>query len=106
MSLHSEPSSTDRIIIRVLVAEDDEILRELLVRYLKANKLNVVTVGDGALAADLLRRSKFDVVVTDSRMPHMDGMGVMKEVRTLGLKIPIILLGRSGFAATEAVAEV
>ncbi len=90
----------------VLVVEDNAALRARVARVL-AELGEVVTAADGLEALRVLRSRRVDLVVTDVMMPHLDGLGLLKEIRAdddLGF-VPVILLSaRAGAeAATGAV---
>ena len=63
---------------RILIAEDEESLRSLIARALAQDGHEVVANGDGAEALDSLTRDKgkFDLLLTDIRMPVMDGIAL------------------------------
>lgn len=63
---------------RILIAEDEEPLRSLIVRALAQEGHEVVEAGDGAEALDVLTREdgRFDLLLTDIRMPLMDGIAL------------------------------
>ena len=68
--------------IRVLVADDERNLRELLVRELSRKGHNVDGVGDGQAALDRVREDPPDVLVLDMRMPRMEGIEVLRALQT------------------------
>ncbi len=63
---------------RILIAEDDEGMRSLVVRALRQDGHEVTTARDGAEALDLLMRERgaFELLLTDIRMPVMDGIAL------------------------------
>src|SRR5437870_12224391 len=63
---------------RILIAEDEEALRSLVVRALRQDGHEVMTANDGAEALDVLTREKgaFELLLTDIRMPVMDGIAL------------------------------
>jgi two-component system cell cycle response regulator CpdR len=63
---------------RILVAEDDEILRDFVVRALNQDGHELTVAIDGVAALDALNRqnSKFDLLLTDVKMPVMDGIAL------------------------------
>jgi EAL domain-containing protein (putative c-di-GMP-specific phosphodiesterase class I) len=77
---------------RILVAEDDDLGRRLIQRLLSSLPYEVTVVEDGERAVDELRTTQFDVVLTDVRMPKLDGLGVLRAVRERDLDVPVILL--------------
>jgi CheY-like chemotaxis protein len=63
---------------KILIAEDDEILREMLVRALNEDGHELTSAGDGAAALEALERQdeKFDLLLSDVKMPVMDGIAL------------------------------
>jgi excisionase family DNA binding protein len=86
---------------RVLVADDEESIRELLAQTLALAQYQVRTVPDGQAAVDLLRAEPFDLLITDLRMPGLDGLALIREARRLYAHLPIVII--TGFS-TEASA--
>ena len=68
---------------RVLVADDEESIRELLARTLALAEYDVETVGDARAALDRLRLADYDLLIADLRMPGMDGLLLVREARRL-----------------------
>jgi PAS domain S-box-containing protein len=87
----SDRASVDRP--RVIVADDNADMRQYVARLL-AERFEVHTVPDGAAALAAARELHPDAIVSDVMMPHLDGLGVLRELRANpALKeIPIILL--------------
>jgi DNA-binding NtrC family response regulator len=67
--------------MRILVADDEKIKRVTLAHDLESQGHEVVTVADGAEALEKLRASHFDVVVTDLKMPKLDGIELLKQIK-------------------------
>ena len=65
---------------RVLVVDDEESVRDLVAKTLEA-EYDVDTVADGPAAVDRLRAADYDLLITDLKMPGMDGLSVIREVR-------------------------
>ena len=63
---------------RILIAEDEEVLRSLVARALTLDGHHVVTANDGAEALDVLSREQgaFELLLTDIKMPIMDGIAL------------------------------
>jgi DNA-binding response OmpR family regulator len=79
---------------RVLIADDDPILREFAIVHLSSPQATIETAPDGVAAWSLLTNSPFDVVVLDIEMPNLDGFGVLERMRaepTLR-RIPVLML--------------
>jgi len=67
--------------IKVLVAEDEAHLGQILSSFLTGRGYVVTTVTDGRAALDALRAEAFDVALLDIVMPELDGLEVLKQVR-------------------------
>jgi two-component system response regulator AtoC len=65
---------------RVLVIDDDDDLRELVVRVVKQAGYAVDSASDGQAGLDRLAEQTYDVIVCDLRMPRMDGVAFYREV--------------------------
>lgn len=76
--------------MRVLVAEDDEMLSGFIADRLKLEGWQVDTVADGVAACDALS-TKYDAIVLDLMMPKLDGFGVLSEIKTRDIHVPIIV---------------
>ena len=90
---------------RVLVVDDEAPIRDLLSRTLALADYEVDSAPDGATAVDRLRILDYDLLITDLRMPGVDGLAVIREARRLKSDIPIIIVtGHSTEAsAIEAI---
>ena len=67
--------------VRILVADDDPLLREFASVYLSTPTATVVTAPNGMAALDLLRTSPFDIAILDIEMPELDGFGLLEAIR-------------------------
>jgi CheY-like chemotaxis protein len=65
----------------VLVADDDPDIRELVTAVLESGSYHVLQACDGLEALELARRHGVDLAVLDLKMPRMDGLGVIREIR-------------------------
>ncbi|HDZ58470.1 MAG TPA: hybrid sensor histidine kinase/response regulator, partial [Ignavibacteriales bacterium] len=84
---HVVPS--DKII---LLADDEEMLIDLLAELLESNEYNVIKVNTGKEALTVLTEEiKVDLVIIDYNMPGMNGLETISEIRKLNLDMPIIL---------------
>lgn len=86
---------------RVLVADDEASIRELLSKTLALAEYDVDLANDGRTALDRLRATKYDLLITDLKMPGVDGLSVVREARQYRPDLPIIII--TGFS-TEASA--
>ena len=97
----------------VLVIEDEPAGRRSIAAYLEDSGFSVMEAGDGQAGLDLFAQKKPDIVVTDLRMPVLDGFGVMERLREISPETPIIVITgatdislmdtASGFGARECV---
>ena len=78
--------------MRVLVAEDDRALRDVLARGLQEAGYAVDAVVDGVAAESALRARDYEVAILDWRMPVLSGVEVIERVRVAGVRTPILLL--------------
>jgi DNA-binding response OmpR family regulator len=78
--------------VRILVAEDDRSLREVLERGLREAGYVVDVVADGEAATSMLKHNDYEVAVLDWRMPKRSGIETLALVRKLGLLTPILIL--------------
>jgi DNA-binding NtrC family response regulator len=78
--------------IRVLLIDDERIFVESLTKVLKRRNMEVKAAFDGLSALKLLSIEEPDVIVLDLRMPGMDGLAVLEEIRTKDSLTPVILL--------------
>jgi len=86
---------------RILVADDEESIREVLAKTLELAEYVVETVTDGQSALERLRNGAYDLFITDLRMPGMDGLAVIREARRLRPTLPVVII--TGYS-TEASA--
>ncbi len=69
--------------MKILVAEDDKVSRRLLVRTLQKWGHDVVEAPDGQQAWETFQQQTFPMVITDWMMPHMDGIDLVKKIRSV-----------------------
>lgn len=78
--------------MRLLLAEDEREMSNALVTILKHNNYSVDAVYDGQDALDYLQSEIYDAAILDIMMPKMDGLSVLKTIRSQGNAIPVLLL--------------
>ena len=76
----------------VLIAEDDEELRDLFRRVLIKNGYNVTGVSNGKEALDALENDYYDIIISDIMMPIMDGYRLVRHLRDAGNNIPVMMI--------------
>ncbi|MBM3751295.1 MAG: response regulator [Acidimicrobiia bacterium] len=89
---------------RILVVDDEQAVRDLLAKTLTMADDDVDAAPDGATAIDRMRAVEYDLLITDLKMPGMDGLSVIREARRATPDLPIIITGYSTEAsAIEAI---
>ncbi len=78
--------------LRVLLVDDEKAFVDSLRRILVRRGIEVSVANDGSTAISLFRTSGYDVVVLDMRMPGMDGLSTLRELRNEDPLIPVIML--------------
>lgn len=82
--------------MRILVVEDEPVLRDGIVDLLRASGYEVEAVGDGAAAAKLGVDEPFDMVLLDLMLPKLDGLEVCRRLKTARPALPVIMLTARG----------
>ncbi len=78
---------------RILIADDDPLLRALLVHRLSADGHEIVTAEDGSAALAVIREQRPELIVLDALMPIMDGFEVLRRIKSGDLTdAPVIML--------------
>jgi excisionase family DNA binding protein len=85
-------ASRTNTVPRILVVDDEPKVREMVAKTLATVAFEVDTAPDGPAALDLLRKSAYDLVITDLRMPGMDGLSLMRATRRLAPGIPFVVI--------------
>lgn len=78
--------------MRILVAEDERDLNRLIEKKLAKSGYGVDTAFDGEEALDYVEFAEYDAIILDVMMPKKDGFAVIKEMRSRGIKTPVIFL--------------
>lgn len=89
---------------RILVVDDEPKMRRILELSLKAMGHEVEQAGDGQEALDMLAAGSFDLLLTDLRMPRLDGIGLLTALRDAENDIPVIVMTAYGTIETAVAA--
>ncbi len=87
----------DGTMIRILLAEDDTVMREYLTRALERSGYAVTAVDRGTAAIPLLQAERFDLLLTDIVMPEMDGIELAQKAAEMCPDLRVMFI--TGFAA-------
>jgi len=92
---------------RILVADDDEIVREVITTLLAQQGYAVIPAADGVEALNRLRSTEFHLIITDLKMPGVDGIEVLKHASRMNPDITVVILTAYGTLDTtlEAMQE-
>jgi DNA-binding response OmpR family regulator len=88
--------------LRVLLIDDDARLGELLTGYFGDHDVSLTSARDGVSGLDALARSTYDAVLLDVMMPGLDGLEVLRRIRTKS-RIPVLMLTARGDEADRVV---
>lgn len=90
--------------MNILVVDDDEMVRYVLAEKLRESGFSATVACDGQSAVDLFNEASFDAVLLDLKMPGMDGIETLKELRKHDPDIPVIMVTAFGDIATAVEA--
>ncbi|TVQ42277.1 MAG: DNA-binding response regulator [Gloeocapsa sp. DLM2.Bin57] len=106
LSLEQPKQSTDqqeKTFNRILLVEDEELIREMVVLALEEHGYEVVTATDGRKALDLLQSQEIttgeltlDLMILDLMLPYVNGLDICRVLRYNGNTIPILILSAKG----------
>jgi len=88
---------------RILVVDDDPLIRGSLYELLRSQRFEVEMASDGAEAIDHLKRRPFNLVIADLKMPTIDGMSLLAHLRTQYPDINVVLI--TGFGSINSAVE-
>lgn len=82
--------------MRILVVEDESKLAHFIQKGLAEERFLVDIVADGEAALDRVRTTAYDVVILDLMIPGIDGFGVCRQIRAMGLEVPVLIVSARG----------
>ena len=85
----------DDIMQRILVVDDEKMIRNVIKEYAEFDGFEVTEAEDGMEAVEICRREDFDLIVMDIMMPRLNGYSAIKEIRKTK-QIPVIMLSARG----------
>ena len=81
--------------MKILVVDDEKLIRDVVREYLEVESYEVVEASDGDKVEDILSKDNIDLIIMDIMMPHKDGFQTVKELRKT-YNVPIIMLSARG----------
>jgi len=95
------------VIKRILMVDDEpaviELLKEFFKQFQHGHAYEVAAAHDGADAAMALLRGRYDLILLDMNMPRMGGLEFLKQIRGLGVRVPVIMV--TGNQDVQAAAQ-
>lgn len=88
---------------RILVVDDEAVIRQAVKRILEQENYEVVTATSGHTALEKVQNDDFNVVISDLKMPGMGGMEVLKSIKILQPNVPVIII--TGYATVETAVD-
>ena len=88
---------------RVLVVDDEASIRDLLSKTLALAEYDVETASDAATALSRVRTSAYDLLIADLRMPGMDGLALIRQVKGIRADLPVIII--TGYSSETSAIE-
>jgi two-component system OmpR family response regulator len=85
---------------RILIVDDENDFREAIIKRLRARKIEIEGADSGPKALEMLDNQDFDVVVLDVKMPGMDGIETLREIKHRKPLVEVIML--TGHASVES----
>ncbi len=98
-SKQEKPQDTHNL----LVVDDEAVIREGMRRILSTDGYHVETSASGRAAIEKIQEQDFDVVITDLKMPGMDGIEVLKTIKILQPEVPVIII--TGYSTVDTAVD-
>ena len=89
--------------VNIIVIDDEAVIREGMRRILAAEGYHAETSADGRTAIEKIQEQDFDVVITDLKMPGMDGIEVLQAIKILQPDVPVIII--TGYSTVSSAVE-
>lgn len=89
--------------IRILIVDDDSSLRNMLSIVLKKEGFQVESTENGISALKMLKRESFDLIFSDIKMPDINGIDLLKKIKSYSADIPVIMI--TAYASTDDAVE-
>ena len=84
----------------ILVVDDELLIRDLLYDFFTGQGWTITVAENGEKAMDLMRSRNFDLVLTDVRMPEMDGLTLAEELHKSHPELPVVIM--TGFPSVDS----
>jgi two-component system, NtrC family, response regulator PilR len=91
------PGRLDMAGSKIMIVDDEAGIRELLSEALLEKGFDVTSAKDGRESLRYLKSKNFDLLITDINMPHLDGIELLKKMKTAGRKEKVVIMTGSAF---------
>lgn len=95
---------TETLRPRILIVDDEQRFRITVSKLLKAEGMEVIHVGGAGEALDLIKNQEFDVILLDVKMPGMNGIEALAEIKKIRKDVEVIML--TGHASVDMAMEI
>ena len=82
--------------MKILICDDEENIRNVMKRFLSLDGIDSDTAENGLSAERLLRENAYDAVLVDLRMPGVDGLSLIRWMKTEGFRMPVVMISAHG----------
>jgi YesN/AraC family two-component response regulator len=98
-------NTNNRKKISILIAEDEKLVRELLERTISNEGYSVQTACDGEEAWQMIQEDSFDIIISDAKMPRMNGFDLLRKTKQFNPMIGFIIMTAFGdiYSVKEAM---
>ncbi len=86
---------------RIMIVDDEEVMRDFLLEVFAENK--PIGADSAETALELLQQNEVDLIITDLKMPGMDGLSLLKQVKKQNSKIKVIVV--TGYASLQTASD-
>jgi CheY-like chemotaxis protein len=88
---------------RILVVDDEPLIRRLMTAMLADSGYDVESAEDGAVAWEALQAKSYDLLITDNNMPRISGIQLIKNLRSAQMALPVVMV--AGFVPEDELAQ-
>jgi len=81
---------------KILIVDDDDYMRESISETLKRRGHDILAIGDGPSALNILATSSFDLIISDFKMPGMNGIELLEKIRKMDIDTPFLIMTAFG----------
>lgn len=90
---------------KILVVEDDKDMRRMIHSILKEEGYKIDKAYNGRHAINKIKSKNYNMVLLDYKLPDMDGLNVLKEIRTMKKSLPVIMISAYGSPSVKLTAK-